>query len=107
MDPRPTPADGGPPTPSGVPQAFNSFVSLAEIQEANPAAVIVSFGVNVGHGPGGTFNGNADALTLGLSGNTTVYDFEHAFTLAGKDECKDGGWMTSTSPPFKNQGDGP
>jgi hypothetical protein len=55
--------------------------------------------------PGGTFNGNADALTLGLSGNTTVHDFEHAATLAGKDECKDGGWMTSTSPPFKNQGD--
>ncbi len=85
--------------------ATNSFVSLAEIQGANPDAVILSFGVNVGHGPSGTFNGNADALTLGLSGNTTVYDFEHAVTIAGKDECKDGGWMTSTSPTFKNQGD--
>ena len=89
----------------GVPQAFNSFVSLAEIQAANPEAVILSFGVNVGHGPAGTFNGNTDALTLGLNDGTTVYSFEHAVILAGKDECKDGGWMTATSPTFKNQGD--
>ena len=72
---------------------------------ANPNAAILSFGVNVGHGPAGTFNGNADALTLGLNTNTTVYNFEHAITLVGKDERKDGGWMTSTSTTFKNQGD--
>ncbi len=89
----------------GVSQAFNSFVSLADIQAANPGAVILSFGVNVGHGPAGTFNGNVDALTLALNGNTTVYNFEPAVTLAGKDECKDGGWMTSTTTIFKNQGD--
>ena len=89
----------------GVPQASSSFVSLAAIQTANPNAAILSFGINVGHGPTGTFNGNADALTLGLNGTTTVYNFEHAVTLAGKDQCKDGGWMTSTSPTFKNQGD--
>ena len=89
----------------GVPQAFSSFVSLAEIQTANPNAAILSFGVNVGHGPTGTFSGNADALTLGLNGTTTIYNFEHAVTLAGQDQCKDGGWMTSTSPTFKNQGD--
>lgn len=85
--------------------AFDHFVSLAEIQAANPDAVILSFGVNVGKGPAGTFSGNADALTLGLNGDTTAYDLEHAVTLAGKDQCKDGGWMTSTSPTFKNQGD--
>ena len=89
---------------SGVP-ASSSFVSLADIQTNNPNAVILSFGVNVGHGPAGTFSGNADALRLGLNGTTTVYNFEHAVTLAGKDQCKDGGWMTSTSPAFKNQGD--
>lgn len=83
----------------------NSYVSLAEIQQDNPNAVITSLGVNIGHGPAGTFNGNADALTLGLSGNTTVYNFEHAVTLSGKDQCKQGGWMTSTNPTFKNQGD--
>lgn len=88
----------------GVP-AFSSFVSLAAIQTNNPNAVILSFGVNVGHGPAGTFSGNVDALTLGLNGTTTVDNFEHAVTLAGKDQCKDGGWMTSTSPAFKNQGD--
>jgi hypothetical protein len=89
-----------------IPSADNSsYVSLAEIQAANPDAVILSFGVNVGHGPAGTFDGNADALTLGLNGDTTVYDFEHAVTIAGKEECKDGGWMVSTDPTFKNQGD--
>ena len=86
--------------------AAGSYVSLAEIQRANPKAAILSFGVNVGHGPSGTFRGNVDALTLGLKGgSTTVYDFEHAVILTGKDECKDSGWMTSTSPSFRNQGD--
>lgn len=84
--------------------ASNCFVSLADIQAANPDAVILSLGVNVGHGPTGAFEGNADALTLGLNGSTTVYDFEHATTLTGKDQCKHGGWMTSTNPSFDNQG---
>lgn len=89
----------------GVPCAFNCFVSLAEIQAANPNAVIASYGVNVGHGPAGTFAGSADALTLGVSGSTTVYDFEHAVTLTSKAQCKDGGWMTSTNPVYTNQGE--
>jgi hypothetical protein len=84
--------------------AHDCFVSLTEIQAANPNAVIASYGVNVGHGPAGTFAGNADALTLGVNGGTTVYDFEHAVTLTGKDQCKDGGWMTSTNPVYRNQG---
>jgi hypothetical protein len=25
--------------------------------------------------------------------------------LAGKDDCKNGGWASSTAPAFKNQGD--
>lgn len=25
--------------------------------------------------------------------------------LSGKDDCKNGGWATSTKPHFKNQGD--
>ncbi len=85
--------------------ASNCFVTLSEIQAENPDAVISSFGVNVGHGPSGTFLGNADALTLGIDGTTTVYDFEHVVTLEGKDACKDGGWTTSTDPTFINQGD--
>ena len=85
--------------------AAGGYVSLAEIQRANPNAAIRSFGVNVGHGPSGTFSGNADALTLGLKGSTTVYNFEHAVILTGKDQCKNDGWMASTSPTFTNQGD--
>lgn len=89
--------------------ADNCFVSLATIQQDNPAAVILSFGVNVGHGPAGTFVGAADALTLGFAGgNTAVYDLEP--TTPANEQCKDGGWTTFTtasSPPapmFKNQG---
>jgi hypothetical protein len=85
--------------------SFNCFVSLDTIKAIAPNAVILSFGVNVGHGPAGSFYGNADALTLGVSGNTTVWNFEHLVTLAGQDECKDGGWMTSSDPTFVNQGD--
>lgn len=83
--------------------AFNCFVSLADIQQANPDAVIISIGVNVGHGPAGTFYGNTDALTLGINGNTTVYNFEPA--TPANEQCKDGGWTTFTSPAFRNQGD--
>lgn len=85
--------------------AFNCFVSLAEIQAANPDAVILSFGVNVGHGPGGTFNGNADALTLGIAGSTTTYDLEPVIALTDKSQCKNGGWATSNTPVFRNQGE--
>lgn len=85
--------------------ARDCCVPLAYLQANNPNAVIGSYGVNVGHGPAGTFAGNADALTLGLNGSTTVYDFEHAVTLATKDQCKHDGWMTSTNPVYTNQGD--
>jgi hypothetical protein len=38
------------------------------------AAIKYGIGLNVGTGP--TFKGNADALTVGLGGNDTVFDFE-------------------------------
>lgn len=82
--------------------AANCFVSLSSIQAANPDAVILSFGVNLGHGPAGTFAGAADALTLGLGGTTTVYDLEPA--TPANEQCKHGGWTTFTTPSFRNQG---
>lgn len=81
---------------------FNCFTSLSAIQNDNPKAVILSFGVNVGHGPAGTFQGNTDALTLGVNGNTTIYNFEPATPTNA--QCKNGGWTTFTSPSFNNQG---
>ena len=44
------------------------------------------------------FDGNTDALTIGIGGTTTTYDFELGPTH--KDECKNGGWEGI----YKNQG---
>lgn len=44
------------------------------------------------------FDGNADALTVGIDGTTTIYNFELGPT--NKDECKNGGWEGI----YKNQG---
>ena len=37
--------------------------------------------------------------------NGTTYTFANDVVLTGKDQCKKGGWATSTSPVFENQGD--
>ena len=44
------------------------------------------------------FDGNTDALQIGIGGITTTYNFELGPT--NKDECKNGGWEGI----FKNQG---
>ena len=44
------------------------------------------------------FDGNVDALTIGIGGSTVTYDFERGPTSA--DECKNGGWVGI----YKNQG---
>jgi hypothetical protein len=44
------------------------------------------------------FDGNTDALQVGIGGTTTTYNFELGPT--NKDECKNGGWEGI----FKNQG---
>ena len=44
------------------------------------------------------FDGNTDALKVGIDGTTTTYNFELGPT--NKDECKNGGWEGI----FKNQG---
>jgi hypothetical protein len=52
------------------------------------------------------FTGYLDKVTVGVSGNTTVYDFEPTIgPPTDKDQCKNGGWQTFNSPTFKNQGD--
>ena len=49
------------------------------VKAANPTAAIkYGVGVNVGTGP--SFKGNVDAVTLGISGNDTVFDFETSTT---------------------------
>jgi hypothetical protein len=66
----------------GAPNAFNSFVKWSTILAANPQATIVGgIGPFVGSGWAGQFTGAADALRIGVTGNTTTYDFEPAGAL--------------------------
>lgn len=61
----------------GADKAFNTFVPWSTILDANPQAVIVGgVGPFVGSGWAGQFTGYTDALRIGVSGNTTTYDFE-------------------------------
>jgi hypothetical protein len=61
----------------GAPVAYNTFVSWSTILAANPDAIIVGgVGFFVGSGWDGQFTGYADALTIGVGGNTTTYNFE-------------------------------
>jgi hypothetical protein len=88
--------------------------SLAGYITANPNARIV----NSTTGAGGVrllvgfasandqFKSNVDAFKIGVSGTTDTYDFEPDVPPpADKEGCKKGGWMASTNPKFKNQGD--
>lgn len=87
--------------------AFTCYVSWSDIVAANPGAVILSYGVNQGSGNPG-IHANVDALTIGLNGNTTVYDFEPYAVASDKDACKNGGWAglsDAAGHSFKNQGD--
>jgi hypothetical protein len=53
-----------------------------------------------------SFDGNVDALTVGVLGADTTFDFETV--PQNKDDCKNGGWQNltrSNGTLFKNQGD--
>jgi hypothetical protein len=56
-------------------QAAGCDASWSEIQTAYPTAR-VRYGLGPNVGSGGTFSGNIDNFNVGVSGNTTVYDFE-------------------------------
>ena len=89
--------------------------SLSDIIAAEPDATIVNstntsgtvFGgvrlvAGFGAGAWDNFIGNADAFTIGVNCENTVYNFEAEPTSA--EQCKKGGWSTFTTPTFKNQG---
>jgi hypothetical protein len=49
--------------------------------------------------------GYLDNVVVTTTAGDTVYDFEQdPATLTSKEACKNGGWMTSEAPVFKNQG---
>jgi hypothetical protein len=85
--------------------AFDCFVTWNTIVANNPDAVIGGgFGVNQGSG-NPALVANTDALSIGVDGDVTTYDFEPTLTPGTKDGCKKGGWQTFNTPKFKNQGD--
>lgn len=64
--------------------------------------------LKAGGGWASGFNGNVDALTIGVAGDDTTFDFELLQAATTKDQCKKGGWQsvyTADGEPFKNQGD--
>ncbi|HEX7496838.1 MAG TPA: MBG domain-containing protein [Candidatus Limnocylindrales bacterium] len=66
----------------GAPVAYNTFVSWNTILAANPQATIAGgVGPFIGSGWAGQFTGNVDNMKIGVSGNTTTYNFEPMASL--------------------------
>jgi hypothetical protein len=53
--------------------------------------------------PGSGVKGDGVLNAIDFAG--TEYTFAESVKLTGKDQCKRGGWATSTSPEFRNQGE--
>jgi hypothetical protein len=72
------------------------YGTLDEWRANFPDANVVAFGFSLGSGVLGDWTINA------INFNGTTYTF--VADLTSKNQCKNGGWATSTSPVFKNQG---
>jgi hypothetical protein len=68
-------------------------------RQAYPDAQVRAFGFSLGSGVKG--DGVINAITFA----GTRHTFAPSVTLTSKDQCKNGGWATSTAPVYKNQGD--
>ena len=83
-------------------------VTWTAIKAALPHATILG-GVGINQGTGSpALTASVDAFIVGVSGNSTTYDFEPFVTASNKRDCRDGGWQNahrSDGSPFKNQGD--
>ena len=78
------------------------FYTLADLQAAFPAAMVLGFGVNIGsNNP--SYDVEADLVRF----NDIIYDFEVYSTATDPEACKKGGWSTFEPPtgPYKNQGE--
>jgi hypothetical protein len=73
--------------------------TLAAWRAAFPHAVVSAFGFSLGSGV------YADGTLNALQFNGDRYAFARSVVLTSKSECKKGGWVTSTAPVFRNQGD--
>jgi hypothetical protein len=89
--------DGAPSHTGGSGSANHG--TLAQWREAFPTANVVAFGFSLGSGVKG------DGVLNAIDFAGTRYTFAKSVTLTSKDQCKNGGWATSTNPVYKNQGD--
>jgi hypothetical protein len=95
--------------PTAVPCTQATPCTWAELVARYPnAGVHATFGAVLlkAGGSWAGFRGNTDALTIGVAGSSTTYDFEPVDRSGS--ECKNGGWRTmqrADGTPFRNQGD--
>jgi hypothetical protein len=104
-----TPRVGGGAVAQNCPQTnpctwaeFKTGYPNAGFHPTNAAQGII---LKVGSPWTGTFY--TDALTVGVNGNTTTYDFEPYRVATTRDDCKDGGWQNvrrADGSTFRNQG---
>ncbi|SDS20138.1 hypothetical protein SAMN04488570_1354 [Nocardioides scoriae] len=73
--------------------------SLDQWRAAFPQAQVQAYGFSLGSGVKGDWT--IDALTFA----GTRYTFATPVVLTSRDQCKNGGWATSTKPVFRNQGE--
>ncbi|MFC5178046.1 hypothetical protein [Nocardioides taihuensis] len=89
--------DGAPSHTGG--SGSDNHGTLDAWRAAFPEAQVDFIGFSLGSGVLG------DGVLEALNYNGTRYTFAQAVVLAGKQDCKNGGWATSTDPVFRNQGD--
>lgn len=73
--------------------------TLAEWRTAFPKANVTAFGFSLGSGVKG------DGVLKAINFGGTSYTFAEHVVLESKNDCKSGGWKTSTKPEFRNQGE--
>jgi hypothetical protein len=89
--------DGAPSHTGG--SGSDNHGTLDQWRAAFPDANVLAFGFSLGSGVLG--DGVIDAINFA----GTRYTFAQHVVLTSKDQCKNGGWATSTQPVYKNQGD--
>ena len=89
--------DGAPSHDGG--SGSDNHGTLDQWRAAFPSAEVLAFGFSLGSSVLG--DGVIDAIDFA----GTRYTFAADVVLTSKEQCKNGGWATSTMPVFKNQGD--
>jgi hypothetical protein len=88
--------DGAPSHAGG--SGSDNHGTLDQWRAAFPDAQVTAFGFSLGSGVQG------DWLINAINFNGTRHTFVQDVQLTNKNECKNGGWATSTMPVYKNQG---